>query len=133
MKVTTRNIEFKPDFFMNVCFDVHKEELYSLARLPGEEFCDICKNRTKRIETQLKSYHEIAVTKGKTTIRVICEPTGEYDRILLRTAHRMGFHTSYVNTENVAKYRQIETNDNGKTDTKDPHVIASLAVSIFLS
>lgn len=127
MKVTTRNVEFKPDFFMNVCFDVHKEKLFSLARLPGEEFSDICQNRTKRIEKQLKSYHKIAITKGKKTIRVICEPTGEYDRILLRTAHRMGFHTSYVNTENVAKYRQIETNDNGKTDTKDPHVIASLA------
>ena len=127
MKVTTRNVEFKPDFFMNVCCDVHKEELFFLARLPGEEFSDTCRNRTKQVEKQLKAYYEIAVTKGKKTIRVICEPTGEFDRILLRTAHRMGFHTSYVNTENVARYRQIETNDNGKTDTKDPKVIASLA------
>lgn len=127
MKVTTRDIEFKSDFIMNVCFDVHKEELNSLARLPGNEFSDTCRNSTKQVERQLKVYHEIAVTRGKKTIRIICEPTGQYDRILLRTAHRMGFHTSYVNPENVAKYRQIETNDNGKTDTKDPKVISSLA------
>ena len=68
-----------------------------------------------------------ALAPGKAGIKVICEPTGLYDRKLLRTAHRLGMSTSYVNTENVAKYRQIETNDNCKTDTKDPKVIASLA------
>lgn len=127
MKITTRNIEYKADFFLNVCCDVHKEELYFLARLPGQEFSDTCKNRTKQVERQLERFHKVAIEKGKTTLRIVCEPSGEYDRILMRTAHRMGFHTSYVNTENVVKYRQIETNDTGKTDTKDPKVIASLA------
>jgi hypothetical protein len=38
----------------------------------------------------------------------------------------MGFSTCFVNTESVARFRTIETNDTGKTDTKDPRVIRTL-------
>jgi transposase len=127
MKVTTRNVEFKSEKLMNVCSDVHKVELYFFSRLPGEELSDTCRNSNQQIEKQLIKFEKEALDRGFEGIRVVCEPTGLYDRKLLRTAHRMKIRSSYVNTENVAKYRQIETNDNGKTDTKDPKVIASLA------
>ena len=39
---------------------------------------------------------------------------------------RMGFSTCFVSAESVAKFRMIETNDTGKTDTKDPRVIRTL-------
>jgi len=127
MKVTKTTIDFKPAHNLNVSCDVHKKVLYFLARLPGFEYSDTCENRTRDIERKLRQFADIAQEHGKQTIRVVCEPTGEYDRGLLRTAHRLGFMTAYVNTENVKKYRQIETNDDGKTDTKDPRGIGSLA------
>jgi transposase len=127
MKVTKTAINFKPDHYLNVSCDVHKKVLYFLAKVPGREYADTCRNRTRDIERKLRQFAEIAREHGKETVRVVCEPTGEYDRVLLRTAHRLGFMTAYVNTENVKRYRQIETNDDGKTDTKDPRVIGSLA------
>jgi transposase len=127
MKVTRKAVEFKPDFFFNVCCDVHKDELYFFAKEPGTEYETRCQNRTASVTKTLKAFEEEAAKVGKTVVRIVCEPTGQYDRVLLRTAHRLGFATSYVNTESVCKYRLIETNDNGKTDTKDPCVINSLA------
>ena len=127
MKVTTRNVEFKSENLLNVCVDVHKVDLFFYARLPSEELSDKCINANKKITRQLKKFEEEALTRGYEGIKVICEPTGLYDRKLLRMAHDLGMATSYVNTENVARYRQIETNDNGKTDTKDPKIMASLA------
>lgn len=72
MKVITRKIEFKPDFFMNVCCDVHKEELFFFARLAGEEFSDTCENRTKQVENKLKAFYEVAIKKAK---KIFCIPT----------------------------------------------------------
>lgn len=59
-------------------------------------------------------------------MRIICEPTEEYHKKLFRTARNMGFLTCFVNAEAVAKFRVVETNDTGKTDTKDPRVIRTL-------
>ena len=59
-------------------------------------------------------------------MRVICEPTGQLQNKLLRTARRLGCFTSYVNAESVSKFRMIESNDQNKTDTKDPRVIHTM-------
>ena len=127
MKVTHTPVECNPDDVLNVCCDVHKDTLYFLARLIGAEYSSECKNTSRSVAQKIQEFLDIAVKHGKKYVRVVCEPTGEYDRILLRTSRRLGCRTAYVNTENVSKFRQIETNDDGKTDTKDPHVIASLA------
>jgi hypothetical protein len=47
----------------------------------------------------------------------------------MHTARRLGHLTAYVNGESVAKLRVVETNDDGKTDRKDPHIISTLAMS----
>ena len=127
MKVTNTVVKFNPADYLNVTCDVHKGTLFFLARLPEAQYSSECRNRSRSVQKQLEEYCQIAQKHGKRGVRVVCEPTGEYDRILLRTARRLGCRTAYVNTENVNKFRQIETNDDGKTDTKDPHVIASLA------
>ena len=127
MKISHRTPKFNTTDVFNVCCDVHKDTLYFLARCPGVEYSTTCHNRTRTVQKQLDEYIATAREHGFDIARVVCEPTGEYDRILLRTARRLGCQTTYVNTENVSKFRQIETNDNGKSDTKDPHVIASLA------
>ncbi len=126
MKMTHKTIDVNRVNYLNVCSDVHKERLFFTARCGSFEFADICLNRSRQVESQLREFKKVADENGK-NMRVVCEPTGEYDRVLLRTAHRMGLPTAYVNTENVVRYRQIESNDSGKTDTKDPRVICSLA------
>ncbi len=126
MKITQVALKFKLEDVLDVTCDVHKKLLHFFARLPGIEFSDECTNTTREIRRMLNSFLTLARKHGKKSIRVVCEPTGEYDRVLLRTAHRMGFRTSYVNTENVKKYRHIEANDDNKNDTKDPKVISSL-------
>ncbi|MDD5758707.1 MAG: transposase, partial [Desulfobulbaceae bacterium] len=50
----------------------------------------------------------------------------QYQNSMLRTARRLGLLTCYVNAEAVSKFRIVETNDNNKTDRKDPKVIHTL-------
>lgn len=126
MQITRMGEKIKLNNVMDVSTDVHKDVLNFYFEVEGYEYSDECKNRTKIMETKLKSYHDIAKEHGRTGLRIICEPTGGYQNKLLRTARRMGFLTSYVNTESVSKFRIVETNDNGKTDTKDPRVINTL-------
>jgi len=64
---------------------------------------------------------------GYRDILVVCEPTGGYEKKFLAVARQLGFATAYVSPEAVSKMRVIETNDSGKTDIKDPHVIYTLA------
>jgi transposase len=112
---------------MDVCVDVHQVQLYAVTRVSGNEYEVDFRNSNTQIRAHLAEYQEIARQHGRSVVRVVCEPTGCYDRKLLRTARQMGCLTAIVNVESVAKYRVIETNDNNKTDTKDPRVIASLA------
>lgn len=58
---------------------------------------------------------------------MVCEPTGGYERKLLRTARRLGHTTAYVNSEHVAKASVIESGDTGKTDPMDARVISMIA------
>ena len=126
MKVIRVGEKIKLNNVMDISTDVHKDILNFFFEAEGHEYSDECKNRTNTIEKKLAAYHNIAKEHGRTGLRVICEPTGEYQNKLLRTARRMGFLTSYVNAESVSKFRVVETNDNGKTDTKDPRVINTL-------
>ena len=126
MKITQTAEKIKLNLAMDISVDVHKDVLNFFFETKGREYADECQNRTSVIEKKLKAYHEIAVAHGMKTLRIICEPTGEYQNKLFRTARRMGFLTCFVNAESVAKFRVVETNDNGKTDTKDPRVIRTL-------
>lgn len=111
---------------VDVPVDVHKDTLCFFFEIDGNEFSDTCGNRTTAIEKKLTSYQQIAMEHGRKGLRVICEPTGQYQNKLMRTARRLGFLTSYVNAESVAKFRVVETNDGNKTDKKDPRVIGTL-------
>lgn len=113
---------------MDVSVDVHKEILNFFFEASGKEYTDECGNKTPAIIKRLESYHTIARASGFQSLRIICEPTGQYQNKLLRIARGKGFFTSYVNAESVANFRVIETNDTGKTDTKDPRVIRTLGV-----
>jgi transposase len=111
---------------MDVSVDVHKDMLNFFFEAGGKEYSDECANRTATVKARLYAYHRIATAQGMDALRIICEPTGDYHTKLLRIARTMGFSTCFVNTESVARFRMIETNDTGKTDTKDPRVIRTL-------
>ncbi len=126
MKITQTALKIKGNFAMDVSVDVHKDTLNFFFETKGKEYVDECSNRTTVIQKKLKAYHEVALEHGTKTLRIICEPTGEYQNKMFRIARKMGFLTCFVNAESVSKFRIVETNDNGKTDTKDPRVIRTL-------
>lgn len=115
---------------LNVSFDVGKNKLnYYLV---GDEsradsiFEGEFRNSLPIISEKLEEIKKIAKNYGFNKVCVICEPTGGYQNKLLRTARKLGCYTNYVNGESVAKFRIVETNDTGKTDTKDPKIIHTL-------
>jgi transposase len=126
MKITRTAEKINLKHVLDIAVDVHKETLCFYFELEGIEYSDECRNRTSIIGRKLRSYHEIALEQGRTSLRIICEPTGQYQNSLFRTARRLGFLTCFVNAEAVAKFRVVETNDTGKTDKKDPRVIGTL-------
>jgi len=126
MRITQTAEKINLQKVMDVSVDVHKDTLNFFFEAGGKEYTDECANRTTAIVKRLESYHKIARGHGYQSLRTICEPTGHHENKLLRIARSKGFFTSYVNAESVAKFRVIETNDTGKTDTKDPRVIRTL-------
>ncbi len=126
MKITKKATLINLNKIVDVSVDVHKDNLCFFFEINGTEYYDVCRNRTNVIEKKLASYAEIAGACGKKGLRIICEPTGQYQNKLMRTARRLGLLTCYVNAESVAKFRIIETNDYNKTDQKDPRVINTL-------
>jgi len=126
MRITQNLREIKLNQVLDVSVDVHKEILNFFFSMEGKEYRDECPNHTRSIEKRLSKYHDIAKEQGFARLRLICEPTGDYQNKLLRTARRHGHLTCLVNAESVCNFRVIESNDTNKTDTKDPKVIASL-------
>lgn len=127
MKTTTTQILTEVNSPAILAFDVSKDRL-NLAcsigtRVTDHEFA----NRTVKIEEQLGIFKRRAQMAGHDRVVVVCEPTGCYHEPLLQAAQRLGLETAWVSGEAVCKMRVIETNDSGKTDIKDPHVILSLA------
>lgn len=110
-----------------LAFDVSKERLNLATCIAGRMTDHEFDNRTLTIEEQLGAFKRRAHMAGHDQVLVVCEPTGCYHETLMQTAHRLGLETAWVSGEAVSKMRAIETNDSGKTDIKDPHVIHTLA------
>jgi transposase len=127
MKISARADRVKLEQEMVLAVDCHKGELTCYG-----EFCrdghvhvveDTTANRSNGIQGMLRQFQRVATESGLRGIHVVCEPSGGWERQLLRVAHRLGCTTSYVNGESVSKLRVVESNDSGKTDRKDPRVI----------
>ncbi|MGV1097813.1 hypothetical protein ACUUL3_00185 [Thiovibrio sp. JS02] len=89
MKVTLTAQKINLNNVVDVAVDVHKDTLCFFFEIDGREFSDECRNRTAVIEKRLRRYHDIAKENGRQTLRVICEPTGQYQNSLFRTARRL--------------------------------------------
>ena len=129
MKFTHSIYKIKPQDRLLVAFDVSKDKLNfylvygteNMLKAQGE-----IKNRTIDIEKCLTDLKNLALQHQYPALHVLCEPTGAYEKNLLRTARRMGCTTSYVSGEKVHKFKVVENNDTGKSDIKDPRVILLL-------
>jgi transposase len=62
-------------------------------------------------------------------VRLVLEPTGVYDKLLINVARTLGFDVKLVNGEDVAKMRQVIFGDPGKTDKRDPTAIHGVATN----
>ena len=107
--------------------DVSKDEITLHTKLGKQNIDQAFPNRTPVIESSLADLYKTAKQSGFSKILLVSEPTGIYHKTLFSAAIRLGFETRWVNPEAVAKMRVIETNDDGKTDIKDPQVIHTLA------
>ena len=127
MKTTKLPAVAQLDSILDICVDVSKAKLNVYYEIGDQGIDDEWSNTTRQIEAKLRTCQRVAEEHGLSGLRLICEPSGGYQDKLLRTARRLGHLTAYVNGEAVAKFRVVETNDNGKTDLKDPHIIKTLA------
>lgn len=106
-----------------VSCDVHRDEVFCSSNIPGWEQSCRWENRTPILTAGLERFREEGRVAGFGRFVVVAEPTGVYHRLLFEVARRLGLETALVNTESVSKMRQIEFNDSGKTDRRDPRVI----------
>ena len=122
---------------MTVAFDVSKDKLNYYSEVEGkitgnnfrDQFViqDEVPNTPLGIIETLEELTGFAKSKGYLGIHVVCEPTGNYSDLLLKTAHGKGHTTAYVSGESVHKAKVIENHDSGKDDIKDPRVIFMLS------
>jgi len=127
MKITVSQPEVKVEDKLVVALDVGQKKLncYSPFVREGQPvvMVDEVENRSNAVRGAFLRYLELAGRVGCTGVHILCEPTGGYEKNLLRIAHELGCSTAYVNGESVAKLRVVVQNDTGKTDDLDPRVI----------
>jgi len=110
-----------------IACDVSKDSLSFVVHLHPKIIEETIANTTVAIERWLSVIGQRAGMAGYERLQVVAEATGIYHFALMRIARQRGCDVALVSGEAVAKMRVIETNDTGKTDLKDPHVIHSLA------
>lgn len=121
-----RNISSK----LIVSCDVGMDSLHFVCRgLGGSAFPSVftIDNRSDAIRTTLVEIRAKAASAGQTHMVLVLEPTGVYDKLLLRIAQELGIETRLVSGEDVAKMRQVIFGDPGKTDARDPQAIEAVA------
>lgn len=115
-----------------VCFDVSKKKLDGYAihtrqGAPDREITVTIERKADQIEEQLSELADYAEREDLGGLCVVCEPTGGYDRELLRLARKQGHRTAYVNTEHSAKMSTVESGDTNKTDPADARALSLVA------
>ena len=131
MKISSTKSEIKPVSQLISAYDVSKfkNNYYSNFESAGHNHTleSIVDNDPVSLREHFSSLKQVANEHGMTEVLVVCEPTGGYEKLLLKVARSFGFKTEYVSGEASSKYKVIETNDSGKNDIKDARVIFALA------
>jgi transposase len=131
MKTTTRINPINPNL-LQLTFDVGKDHLYAYTELPLADHALDCveetiPNRNQPILKALDQFKALARQHGFAGLCILCEPTGGFERRLLRLSRQSGHFTAYLNAESVRKLRVVQSNDASKSDLKDPKTMFTLA------
>lgn len=131
MKTTVRKSEGKQIPTLIVSYDVskHKNDYYSefLSKDDTYEIDGIVQNKTEKLDKHLDEIEAIKVKYGFLQVKIVCEATGGYEKLLIQRARKRNYLVEYVNGEATSKSKVIESNDAGKNDKKDARIIHSLA------
>jgi transposase len=128
MNVSLRFHTHNPNSTLSVTADVGKDDLHLHTQIPLSQGADKVvelhiANRNRPIQAALAQYAQLAQEHRLEQLRLVCEPTGGYERRLLRLARQAGHQTAYLNTESVKQLRVVESNDSTKSDEKDPRTM----------
>lgn len=80
-----------------------------------------------RSPRELLALRDAARGADRNEVRLVLEPTGVYDRLLVQLARENRLRCKFVNGEDVAKMRQVIFGDFGETDERDPRAIDAVA------
>jgi len=131
MKIIKKSSEHIDNDALLACYDVGKDTLsfHSSYNINNEDVIanDWVDNRPGHLQHHFTQLEQLREQSGKKKIVVICEPSGGYERQLLKAAWDKGYTTRYVSGEATKKASAIESNDNEKSDEKDPRVIDLVA------
>ncbi len=107
--------------------DIGKSEIDVYFRNETDSFfiaqSDRFRNKSSMILSKLQEYEKIAASKGYERICILCEPSGGYEKRLMRAARQRGNLAFYVSSEATSAMRTVESNDSEKSDEKDPRII----------
>jgi len=124
------HVSFNPSDFQPLAFDVSKNSLnyYTEFRDRPRSECleSAIKNRNGDIRETIQHFSQMSMNRLGKPLLVVCEPTGGYEKQLMRVARELGAHTAYVSGVAVHRLTSIESNDSGKTDQKDCRTIFRL-------
>jgi len=135
--MTHRIEKINTKYYLTIAFDIGKENLNYYYEIPGKIqskertvidcFEGEIKNTCRVIDKTITNMEVFAKEREYSGLHIVCEPTGAYDRKLMRAARKRGHTTAYVSGEAVSKMKVVENNDTGKTDIKDPREIYMLS------
>ena len=127
MKVSQIKQEINSEKVLDVAFDVGKDKLNVVFEIGNLRYVDEFRNRSNPIHTKLMEYRRLAKEHEFETLRILCEPSGGYERALLKIAHQLGLHTNFVGGEASSKFRMVVHGDPGKSDERDSQPLLAIA------
>ncbi|MBL1208157.1 MAG: IS110 family transposase [Calditrichaeota bacterium] len=129
MNITYKLNKVKKNNWLNIAFDVSKDDLYMYTET-GEEtiscIADSFANKTDIILEKLDFINQTATSEGYSGIHIICEPSGGYESKLMNLSVKQGHAASYVSGEASNKFKMVEDNSDEKSDPRDARVIFKL-------
>jgi len=131
MKIIKKSSKHIDNDALLACYDVGKETLsfHCSYNINNEDIIasDWIDNRPGHLQHHFSQLEQLKEQSGKKRIVIICEPSGGYEHQLLNAAWSNSYTTRYVSGEATKKASAIESNDNEKSDEKDPRTIDLVA------
>ena len=129
MNITYKIDKIKKNNWLNIAFDVSKDDLYMYTETGKETIsciADSFANKTDVILEKLEGLKQMALRENFSGLHIVCEPSGGYEKKLMGLAHQCGHSVSYVSGEASNKFKMVEDNSSEKSDPRDARVIFKL-------